>query len=56
MFSADGILTRLSLLMPTFSLLYSPQVLTILLHPVYNAPLPIVQVQFHSFGNKFEPR
>ena len=34
------ILTHLALLMPTFSLLYSPQLLPVVLLPVYNAPLP----------------
>ena len=35
------ILTHLSLLMPTFSLLYSPHLLSVVLLPVHNAPLPI---------------
>ena len=34
------ILTSLSLLMPAFSLLYSPPLLTVWLLPVYDAPLP----------------
>jgi len=35
------ILTHLSLLMPTFSLLYSPYPLSMELLPVHNAPLPM---------------
>ena len=34
------ILTSLSLLMPAFSLLYCPDLLSLLLRPVHNAPLP----------------
>ena len=40
-YSAGRILTFLSLLIPAFSLLYSPQLLTVLLRPFKNAPLPI---------------
>ena len=40
-YSAGRILTFLSLLIPAFSLLYSPQLLPVLLHSVYNAPLPM---------------
>ena len=40
-YSAVRILTLLSLLIPAFSLLISPQLLTVLLHPFKNAPLPI---------------
>src|SRR3712207_896027 len=39
--SADGFLTRHSLLMPAFSLACSPQPITRLLHPTHDAPLPI---------------
>ena len=39
-FSMDRILTYLSLLMPAFSLVYSPPLLTIWLRSVYDAPLP----------------
>ena len=39
-YSAGRILTFLSLLIPAFSLQYSPQLLTVLLHPVFNAPRP----------------
>ena len=40
-YSAERILTSLSLLIPAFSLLISPQLLTVLLRPFKNAPLPI---------------
>ena len=40
-FSMGKILTYLSLLMPAFSLLFSPQLLSVLLLPKYNAPLPL---------------
>ena len=40
-FSAAQILTVLSLLIPAFSLVYSPPLLSIRLLRVYNAPLPI---------------
>ena len=40
-YSAGRILTFLSLLIPAFSLPYSPQLLTVLLRSVCNAPLPI---------------
>ena len=39
-----------------FSLLRSPQLLSVLLHPAKNAPLPINIRQFHSFGVVFQPR
>ena len=42
-YSAGRILTFLSLLIPAFSLLNSPPLLTVWLHPVYNAPLPMYQ-------------
>ena len=38
---AVRILTLLSLLMPAFSLAHSPQPLTVLLHPMHDAPLPM---------------
>ena len=41
-YSAGRILTYLSLLIPAFSLLNSPRLLTVPLRPVKNAPLPIV--------------
>ena len=40
-YSAVRILTSLSLLIPAFSLQNSPQLLSVLLHRVFNAPLPI---------------
>ena len=40
-YSAGRILTFLSLLIPAFSLPYSPQLLPVLLLPFKNAPLPI---------------
>ena len=39
-FSAITILTQFSLLIPAFSLPYSPHLLTMMLRPVWNAPLP----------------
>ena len=42
--SMGEILTHLSLLMPAFSLLYNPQLLSIVLLLVQNAPLPIVSI------------
>ena len=39
-FSAITILTQFSLLIPAFSLPYSPHVLPVMLHPVCDAPLP----------------
>ena len=41
-YSAGRIPTFLSLLIPAFSLLNSPQLLPVLLLPVNNAPLPII--------------
>ena len=55
-YSAWRILTSISLLIPAFSLLTSPQYLTILLLPGKNAPLPIEIHQFQSFGSVFQPR
>ena len=40
-YSAGRILTFLSLLIPAFSLQYSPQFLPVLLRSVLNAPLPL---------------
>ena len=40
-FSAITILTQFSLLIPAFSLPYSPPLLPLRLHPVQNAPLPL---------------
>ena len=52
-YSAGRIPTFLSLLIPAFSLLKSPQLLTVLLRPFKNAPLPIELIQFQSFGSVF---
>ena len=41
-YSAERIPTSLSLLIPAFSLPYSPQLLSVLLRPVCNAPLPMI--------------
>ena len=53
-YSAVRILTLLSLLIPAFSLLKSPQLLTVLLRSFKNAPLPTFR--FLSFGGAFQPR
>ena len=53
-YSAGRIPTFLSLLIPAFSLPYSPQLLPVLLRPVCNAPLPTFR--FLSFGVVFQPR
>ena len=55
-YSAWRIPTSISLLIPAFSLLTSPQYLTILLLPGKNAPLPIQLLVFLSFGVVFQPR
>ena len=36
------ILTAFALLIPAFSLVYCPHPLTLMLHPIHNAPLPIL--------------
>ena len=53
-YSAVRILTLLSLLIPAFSLPCSPQLLSVLLRPACNAPLPTLR--FLSFGGAFQPR
>ena len=55
-YSAGRIPTFLSLLIPAFSLLKNPQLLTVLLPLFKNAPLPIDFHQFLSFGDVFQPR
>ena len=55
-YSAWGIPTPISLLIPAFSLPYSPQLLPVLLPPVCNAPLPIFLKRFRGFGGVFQPR
>ena len=52
-YSARRILTFFSLLIPAFSLLKSPQLLSVLLRRLKNAPLPIDLHQFRSFGVVF---
>ncbi len=47
------ILTAFALLIPAFSLLYTPQPLTLLFLRVYNAPLPNVLLHCLSFGVRF---
>ena len=51
-YSATRILTLFSLLIPAFSLLSTPQLLTVLLLRVKNAPLPMT-MSFLSFGGMF---
>ena len=55
-YSAKRILTSFSLLIPAFSLLTSPLLLSVQLLRCKNAPLPIVLLQFLSFGVVFQPR
>ena len=52
-YSAGRILTFLSLLIPAFSLLNNPQLLSVLLPLVKNAPLPMYIRTFLSFGVVF---
>ena len=47
------ILTAFALLIPAFSLLYTPQPLTLLFLRVYNAPLPNALLHCLSFGVRF---
>ena len=53
-YSAWRIPTSISLLIPAFSLPYTPQLLTVLLRRACNAPLPTFR--FLSFGGAFQPR
>ena len=55
-YSAWRIPTSISLLIPAFSLLSTPQLLTKLLLHTKNAPLPICLHRFLSFGGVFQPR
>ena len=55
-YSAGRIPTFLSLLIPAFSLRYSPLPLTVQLRPVPNAPLPMHKRAFPGFGGVFQPR
>ena len=54
-YSAERILTFLSLLIPAFSLPDTPLLLTVQLRCVSNAPLPMHNA-FLSFGGVFQPR
>ena len=51
-YSAEKILTSLSLLIPAFSLQDSPPLLPVWLRSVFNAPLPMT-MSFLSFGGMF---
>ena len=55
-YPAVRILTLLSLLIPAFSLLNSPPLLTVWLPRVNNAPLPMYLNTSLSFGAVFQPR
>ena len=55
-YPAVRILTLLSLLIPAFSLLNSPPLLTVWLRRVNNAPLPMYLHTSLSFGVVFQPR
>ena len=52
-FSMERILTSLSLLMPAFSLLCRPRLLSVSLQPTHDAPLPRALLRTQSFGGKF---
>ena len=54
-YSAERIPTSLSLLIPAFSLLISPQLLPVLLRPFKNAPLPIDQINSTASVSCFSP-
>ena len=49
------ILTSFSLLIPAFSLVYNPHPLALMLHLVYDAPLPLTFLSSPSFGMNFSP-
>ena len=55
-YSAWRILTSISLLIPAFSLLNTPRILSVTLRRVNNAPLPMQLPAFLSFGVVFQPR
>ena len=42
--------------MPTFAFVAAPINLTVNLQRHYNAPLPLVLIQIHSFGIQFDAR
>ena len=58
-FRREGFSPSLSLLMPAYSLQYTPYVLTVILQGVQNAPLPPLEsrkiLSVHSFGNMLSP-
>ena len=54
-YSAIRILTLFSLLIPAFSLPCSPQLLSVLLLPVCNAPLPMYQIHSRASVVCFSP-
>ena len=54
-YSANRILTYFSLLIPAFSLQYSPQLLSVLLLPVFNAPLPMYLIHSSASVSCFSP-
>ena len=54
-YSAGRILTFLSLLIPAFSLFNNPQLLTVLLRLVKNAPLPMYQIHSSASVSCFSP-
>ena len=51
--STAWFLAMLSLLMPAFSLVCCPPLLTVRLQPAYIAPLPIQSLVFQNFGGRF---
>ena len=51
--STVRILTSLSLLMPAFSLVSGPPLLSVWLRSKYDAPLPRAVLRTHNFGGKF---
>ena len=55
-YSAERIPTSLSLLIPAFSLLKNPLLLSVQLRLFKNAPLPTCIRRFLSFGSVFQPR
>ena len=54
--SAITILTQFSLLIPAFSLLYCPHLLSMMLQPLQNAPLPSILLHCLRFGYMLQPR
>jgi len=56
--TANTVLTCFALLMPAFSLLYAPPVLTVRLPRLQNAPLPAMTSRpwLRSFGGRLQPR